>query len=157
MGVSPFCCLCFSSFYHIKGGLSMYCVVFWGRLRDCFENIEKTSKNFEKSIDKRWRVWYNIRVANEYVMKSPVHSMKCCDRETKSRKFQKLLKKCLTNGIECDIIYRLSTRGSDENSKRSADDPWKLNNNQNCTKHEDEWSSSESRQFLFNSDFKIAL
>ena len=95
----------------------MYCVVFWGRLGDCFENIEKTSKNFEKSIDKRWEVWYNIRVANEDVIESPVRSMKCCDRKTKSRKFQKLLKKYLTNGIECDIIYRLSTRGSDENSK----------------------------------------
>ena len=65
-------------------GLAGLSVVFFGG-SIYVENFEKTSKNFEKGIDKRWEAWYNVRVANEDVKKSPVNNAKRCDGKIKSR------------------------------------------------------------------------
>ena len=53
-----------------------------------------------------YNIWHQLKERNFRFLESP--------RTLKN--FKKVLKKYLTNGIECDIIYRLSTRSVDEHS-----------------------------------------
>ena len=70
----------------------------------------KLKKFFEKVLDKSKTVWYNIKVADSKV------------RNEFSKKFEKVLKKDLTNERECDIISKLHERAMKQMVS------WKLNN-----------------------------
>ena len=82
---------------------------------------KKFWKNFEKGVDKTKEMWYNIKVADKKA------------GNEHSKRFEKNLKKYLTNRKECDIINKLSSREASE--KRTAS--WKLNN---AKKSNDPWN-----------------
>ena len=80
---------------------------------DAEREAEKSQKTFAKPLDKRLKIWYNIKVSQ----KRP-NGLKRPKRKSKRvrKKLKKLLQNLLTNASRYDIIYK--SRVSDSKGKR---------------------------------------
>ena len=77
--------------------------------------MKKSQRFFEKPLDKRQKIWYNIRVAARAEQSEEV-----------LKKLQKLLQNLLTNDLRYDIIYKSRARERLKQADKQ-DGPWKLN------------------------------